>query len=59
LLRGALFPHIPRRQKARGGGDSSWDWRFDIPGRYNNPATSELTWTLKPGENVVELNLSN
>lgn len=30
-----------------------------IPDRYNNPATSGLTWTIKAGENVVELNLTN
>lgn len=30
-----------------------------IPDRYNDPATSGLTWTIKAGENVVELSLAN
>jgi hypothetical protein len=30
-----------------------------IPSRFNDPATSGLTWTIKAGENVLDLNLSD
>jgi hypothetical protein len=30
-----------------------------IPSRYNDPATSGLTWTIQEGENVLDLNLSD